>query len=588
MIFHSTNVTVYDSEHVMMPNTQPPHHFVLGLALVFMTLLGSLPGLSALQVIDRDEARYAQASQQMLSSGDYVNIRFHDRDRHKKPAGIYWAQTAMLKLFSGPNSRDIWAHRLPSILAGLIAILGVYWAGLSLYDRKTAFMAALLFSSTVLLIFESHMAKTDATICACAVWIMGAILYLRQDRFKSHHARYALILWIALGIAVIVKGPIIPALLATALLTSLVWDWRVGAPLNWLRKTISPLGICLFGIITLPWFIMIGLETNGAFYGAAIGDDLAPKLTGGQEKHGGYPGYYLIIAFAALWPAALFLPAAISYGFRVSKGRLSGGITQQNARWLLCWIIPFWIILELIPTKLPHYILPLCPAIALLMAGAVSAVMKTGFFKKTRLIGAAIFFVITAALVFVVAYADSFYGADRFWVYGLGVFTILAALLTAIFTLNGHMKPSLIGLLITGLGLSIPTYGLIMPGLNELKLAPRLAERLNDSNIALPRQGGPLIRSPHFTEPSLIYYLGTNILLGEKADNITAYPHIIGQVWIIDLRRDDAKSRLKGLQNIAQYNQACLKDYGIVSGVNYSKGDNVELAVLSITACDPL
>jgi len=571
----------------MMPDTQPPRHFVLVLALIFMTLLGSLPGLSGLQVIDRDEARYAQASQHMHNSGDYVNIRFHDRDRHKKPAGIYWAQATMLKFFNGPNSRDIWVHRLPSVLAGLIAVLGIYWAGLSLYDRKTAFIASILFSCSLLLIFESHMAKTDAAICACAVWIMGAVLHLRQDNFKRHHARYALILWIALGIAVIVKGPIIPAILAIALLTTLIWDWRANEPVNWIAKTISPLGICFFGVITLPWFIMIGLETGGGFYGAAIGSDLAPKLIGGQEKHGGYPGYYFLIAFAALWPAALFLPAAFSYGLCAAKGRLSGVISQQNARWLLCWIIPFWIILELIPTKLPHYILPLCPALALLMAGAVSSVIRNGVFKKTRLIGAIIFFVTTAALIFVITGAEALYGTDSFWIYGLAVFTVLAALLTAVFTVNGQMKRSLIGLLITGLGLSVPTYGLIMPGLNELRLAPRLMAQLEASNIALPRQGGPLIRSPHFTEPSLIYYLGTNILLGEKADDVTNFPHIAGQLWIIDMKHDDAKLRLNSLQNIAQYNQACLKDYGMISGTNYSKGDEVELVILSITACNP-
>ena len=91
-----------------------PRHSLMIIALILLTLLGSLPGLSTLQVTDRDEARYAQASLQMRDSGDYVNIRFHDRDRHKKPAGIYWLQTASLKMFSSPEAVSYTHLTLPT------------------------------------------------------------------------------------------------------------------------------------------------------------------------------------------------------------------------------------------------------------------------------------------------------------------------------------------------------------------------------------------------------------------------------------------------------------------------------------------
>lgn len=569
----------------MHVQTQQPRHIGLIIALVVMTLFGSLPGLSGIQVIDRDEARYAQASQHMFESEDYVNIRFHDRERHKKPVGIYWAQTLMLKVFGTPSERKIWVHRLPSVIGGLMAVLGLYWAGIALYDRRTAFVAALLLSSSLLFIFESHIAKTDAAICASAVWVMGAVMRLRMEKYKPRQGPYAVILWAALGAAVIIKGPIIPAIFIVSILSAALWDLRMGESIKWLSRCISPLGLCLFGVIVLPWFIMIGKETGGAFYGAAIGGDLAPKLTGGQENHAGYPGYYTLTIFAALWPAALFLLAALSYGLRAARGRLSGAITAQNARWLLCWIIPFWIILELIPTKLPHYPLPLYPAIALLMAGAISSINQYDFFKKTRIIGAVIFFMITISLIFIVAGADTFYGADSPWVFGLGIIIALTALITTFFAVSGHMKHTLIGIFITGLGLSLPTYGLIMPNLNEFRLAPRIMEQMKAENIPLPREGGPLVRSPHFTEPSLVYYLGTNILLGEKADDISEYPHIAGQIWLIDMTRDDANTRVNALKNIADYNHLCLQELTRVNGSNYSKGDDVDLTAFSLTGC---
>jgi len=551
-----------------------PRHSVMILILMIVT-----------QVIDRDEARYAQASVQMRDSADYVNIRFHDRERHKKPAGIYWLQTASLKAFSSSNRRDIWVHRIPSVLAGLIAVLGLYWAGLSLYDRRGAFIAALLLSTSILFIFESHIAKTDAALCAASVWVLGAILRLRQTEYRQYHSRYARIFWAALGCAVIIKGPILPAILGTALLSVILWDKIAGHEQKWWPRLISPLGICLFGLICLPWYIMIFKLTDGSFFGAAIGGDLTPKLTGGQEKHGGAPGYYILTIFATFWPAALFLLAGLSYAIRSARKAGPNHISSLDARWLLAWIIPFWIILELIPTKLTHYALPLFPALALLMAGAIISIERQGFFRKTRAIGAIMFFIITTVLIFVIAGADAFYGSESGWLYGLGIIIIAAALFTVISTFKGKMQNALIGCVLTGLGLSIPTYGHIMPNLSELRLALRISETLTAQNIQLPRQGGPLIRSPHFTEPSLIYHLGTNTLLGEKALDFKTYPVAAEHIWIIDMKHNSAKSRVEFIGEMATLNSLCLAEHGQVTGLNYSKGDNVELTLISMEVC---
>ena len=112
------------------------------------------------------------------------------------------------------------------------------------------------------------------------------------------------------------------------------------------------------------------------------------------------------------------------------------------------------------------------------------------------------------------------------------------------------MKTTLIGLVLTALGLSAPTYSLIMPSLSELRIAPRISETLTAQNIALPRQGGPLIRSPHFTEPSLIYHLGENVLLGAKALNFTTFPLSADHIWIIDKNHSQAKAQLLSLIHI--------------------------------------
>ena len=560
-------------------------HSVLILILMAVTLLGSLPGLSSMQVIDRDEARFAQASIQMRDSGDYVNIRFHDRERHKKPVGIYWLQTASLKLFSSPQKRDIWVHRLPSVLAGLLAVIGLYWSGLILYNKQGAFIAALLFSTSFLLIFESHMAKTDAALCAASVWAFGAILRLRAPQQSATHSRAGLILWVALGCGVILKGPILPAIVITAWITIIIWEMKLEKNHSPWATIFNPLGLCLFGLIVIPWYIMIYKATGGTFFSTAISSDLTPKLTGSQETHGGLPGYYALTMFVTLWPAAIFLLSSLAYGLKAAKASNDTSLNPSYARWLLAWIIPFWIILELTPTKLPHYVLPLFPAIALLMAGAVMDMNRHKSFPKTRYMGALIFFIVSASLIFIVAGADAYYGENNLWVYGLAVIILLLALMAMVWACQGHIIRSLVGTILTGLGLSIPTYAQIMPNLNRLRIAPNIAATIQQHNEALSRNDEVLIRSSHFTEPSLVYYHRGQVLFGDKADDYNKYPAQAGQIWIIDAKITDSAARLKVIQDIATYNEMCLSTLGDFAGMNYSNGNEVDIRLYTIKDC---
>src|SRR5262252_9674706 len=91
--------------------------------LVALCLCLYLPGIAAIPPLDRDEARFMQATRQMLETGDFVRIRFQDEARNKKPAGIHWLQAASVALFSSPESAAIWPYRLPSALAAAAAAL---------------------------------------------------------------------------------------------------------------------------------------------------------------------------------------------------------------------------------------------------------------------------------------------------------------------------------------------------------------------------------------------------------------------------------------------------------------------------------
>src|SRR5579864_9427314 len=95
--------------------------------LVLVALINFLPGFFTIPPVDRDEARYAQATKQMIESGDYVDIRFQDEVRYKKPAGIYWLQAAAVQTASAlgmPQARTtIWLYRIPSLLGAVAGVL---------------------------------------------------------------------------------------------------------------------------------------------------------------------------------------------------------------------------------------------------------------------------------------------------------------------------------------------------------------------------------------------------------------------------------------------------------------------------------
>src|SRR2546430_2226660 len=103
--------------------------------LLVVALLGFLPGFFSVPPIDRDEARFAQATKQMVESGEYVDIRFQDEVRYKKPVGIYWLQARVVKTASAlgfPHAlTTIWLYRIPSLIGATTAVLLTYWAALA-------------------------------------------------------------------------------------------------------------------------------------------------------------------------------------------------------------------------------------------------------------------------------------------------------------------------------------------------------------------------------------------------------------------------------------------------------------------------
>ena len=155
--------------------------------LLILSLLAFLPGLFQVPPVDRDEARFAQATKQMVETGDYVDIRFQDEVRYKKPVGIYWLQAAAVKAGSALGIAEaptrIALYRLPSLLGALTSVLLTYWTALAFVNRRAALLAAMMMATSILLGVEARLAKTDAVLLASVLAAMGSMarIYL-SDR----------------------------------------------------------------------------------------------------------------------------------------------------------------------------------------------------------------------------------------------------------------------------------------------------------------------------------------------------------------------------------------------------------------------
>ena len=162
--------------------------------LAVVSLASFLPGLFQIPPVDRDEPRFAQATKQMIETGDYVDIRFQDETRYKKPVGIYWLQATAVEMAEAVGvsraATNIGIYRIPSLIGAIGAVLVTYWAALAFVSRRAALMAGAMMATSILLGVEARLAKTDAMLLLTTTAALGAIALLHQIR-----ARPACLLW---------------------------------------------------------------------------------------------------------------------------------------------------------------------------------------------------------------------------------------------------------------------------------------------------------------------------------------------------------------------------------------------------------
>ncbi|CAM5766923.1 glycosyl transferase [Labrys miyagiensis] len=558
---------------------------LLAIAVLLLTaFLVLAPGFTTLPPMDRDEPRFAQASKQMLESGDYVSIRFQDEARLKKPVGIYWLQAAAVSVgerLGVPEARTtIWLYRIPSLFGAVGAILLTWWTALPLVGRRAALLSGLMTAGCVLLGVEAKLGKTDATqlfTIMLMVSVLSRFFIASRNRLAPPGGMLLpAIFWIGMAASILIKGPIGFLLVALTCLTLVVLCRRADAPLaaggrgaigdwfasrdwQWLRSLHWLYGAIFTLLLVSPWFIAIMIQTDGAFLQQSVGQDMLNKVAGAQELHGGWPGTYLAVFWGTFWPFAPLAALAAPWVWRHRR--------EPVVMFLLAWLVPFWLVFEFFPTKLPHYVLPVYPAIAIL----ISAALFAGGLPRARWarIVAGLIPLFATVLAAVSVGAVWFYQREIAWLsLLLGLLAIACGLWCWKQLGRGREVEAVLGCLATAMLLYWGVYAGAIPRLQAIAISPRLA-----AAAAMPQCAHVQAASVGFREPSLVFLVGTDLLMpgAEAAADFLAQGTC--RVAFIDSRSEPAF-----LAKLAALGKS-VPPSARVDGININGGKKLDIGV---------
>jgi 4-amino-4-deoxy-L-arabinose transferase-like glycosyltransferase len=324
--------------------------------------------LGSLSFFDADEPAFAETARQMLLSGDLVTPRFNLQPRFDKPILFYWLIGAAYKAF-GINE---FAARVWSAAFATALTLSIYLFGRSVLHRRGALIAALAFAANLETAVLARMAVTDMALAFFVTWTL--FCYFRTGRSNGSQNNGILIsAYAAIGLAVLTKGPI--GLVIPLLVIGLFVMVRGRAALRLSR--LRPVGgLLLFALIALPWYLLV-IRANGwdFVHGFFVKHHLV-RYTGVISGHRGPIYYFVAVVILGFFPWCAALPRACR-GLWDIRGRLRGDLTAREELLLFAWIWfgAVFVFFSLSGTKLPSYIFPGFPALALLVGAAAEPLL---------------------------------------------------------------------------------------------------------------------------------------------------------------------------------------------------------------------
>jgi len=540
----------------MNPMLKPLALLSLVAGAIFFTHLGSV------RLWDRDEPRNAGCAREMLQRGDLVVPMFNDELRRQKPVLLYWLMAVAYQVF-GDNE---FAARFWSAVAGLGTVWITYGIARRLFDSQVAWLSGIILATSLMFVVASRAATPDSLLIFCSALAVG--LYVRatfqqptrgqpsdpavpnspesspaeEERVCEWFPRDPVLIssiYAAMAVGVLAKGPVgvvvpmavigmfmlvmrlprrearssrTPSSLSGRLL-QVSRDWlRPFHPVHFIRtlKAMRPhYAIAMVLMIAGPWYLAVGLHTNGDWPRQFFLTENVGRATSSFENHSGGIWYYPVALLMGFFPWSLFAVPVVIGLYRATR------VGEAGRRWpvpevtlLLCWIGVQVGLFSLASTKLPSYVTPCYPALAILVASALTQLARKPSICPTSWLyaSAASFIVGGVALAVGLNYVAERYLPGEYHLAWLGLIPGVTGILIAGLLWFHRRRPQL--------GRARLTYaaaaGAIIFAIAMFGLAPVAVDRHQHNHVFLNRigssAGDQVVAAYGCLESSWIYY----------------------------------------------------------------------------------
>jgi 4-amino-4-deoxy-L-arabinose transferase-like glycosyltransferase len=332
-------------------------------------------GLGAFGFLGPDEPRYAWVARAMVETHDWITPRLYGRPWFEKPVLYYWAAAAAFRSLGVSE----FAARLPSAAGALAAAVALVWAGFRLYGATAAWAVALIFPTCIGVFGFARAATMDMLFTgALTVALVAAYRAGREDG-PPHYPALATF-GIFLGLATLAKGPVAIVLAGGSVL---VWALATLRPAR-AGRLFHPLAIAAFGLVAVPWYAVCAIRNPGFARSFLLEQNFERFLT--PMYHHIRPGWFfgpVILLGMAPWTIVLLGVTLRGIGWF-----LRGGWRDAPGTFLACWAIVPLVFFSFSQSKLPGYILPSLPPLALLTASFLAAGIEGGSWSTRWLLAA--------------------------------------------------------------------------------------------------------------------------------------------------------------------------------------------------------
>ena len=329
-----------------------------GKILLLVLLYGLLwfGTLNYRHLIPSDEGRYAEMAREMLVTGDWITPRYNGYKYFEKPPLQIWATAAAFQAFGIGD----WQARLWTALTGFLTILCIGFTGARIYNARAGWLGALVLASSPMWVIAGHFNSLDMGLSAFLVAALCSLLFAQSSENKTLSRNWMWACWACMALATLSKGVIgiaIPAMVFVVYSIS-AWDWKI-----WKRLYLIS-GIALYLAITAPWFALVA-RRNPEFLEFFFIHEHLQRFTQDDHSRTGPIYYFIPLLLIGFLPWIAQIPSSIAQAWRERRSYFSPS-------WLLvCWFLVILGFFSISHSKLPGYIIPIFPALAMLVGNCL-------------------------------------------------------------------------------------------------------------------------------------------------------------------------------------------------------------------------